>query len=130
MVSSVTLGEVATAATRATGRIDPGLRLVARYDTVHIEQEGRAPAVVSGLGARIISELVAFGVPTPWQMVARAIYPDIDDEWHLRQNWDRTLRRLRSMLRRKGVRDNLVRADGQGNVELVLKGDDTVVDES
>ena len=96
---------------------------------MHIERPGEAPAVIPGLGARIISELVEYASPTPWELVARSIYPDITDPVHLRTNWDRTLRRLRAMLRRKGVRDTLVRADGRGNIELVLRAEDAVVDE-
>ncbi|MCB9779891.1 MAG: FHA domain-containing protein [Alphaproteobacteria bacterium] len=121
------LDQLGTMATRSSDRIDPPLRIVARFDTVHIEQGDRAPAVIAGLGARIITELVDYAVPVPWEMVARAIYPELDDELHLRTNWDRTLRRLRAMLRRKGVRDNLVRADGKGNIELLLQARDEVV---
>ena len=86
--------------------------------------------MIPGLGARIISELVAYDAPVPWEMVAKTIYPDIEDPVRLRTNWDRTLRRLRPMLRRKGVRDTLVRADGKGNIELVLREEDAAVDES
>lgn len=123
------LATAGSTATRATGRIDPPLRIVARFDTVHIEQSERAPAVISGIGARIISELVEYAAPVPWEIVARAVYPEIEQEHHLRQNWDRTLRRLRAMLRRKGVRDNLVRADGKGNIELVLRAEDLAEDQ-
>jgi hypothetical protein len=123
------IADAGSAPTQVTGRVQPPLHIVARFDTVHIEQPGRAPAVIAGLGARIISELVDYGAPVPWELVARAVYPDIRDQVHLRTNWDRTLRRLRAMLRRKGVRDTLVRADGQGNIELVLRAEDAVVDE-
>jgi len=123
------IAEAGSAPTRATGRLQPPLRVVARFETVHIEQPGREPAVIAGLGARILSELVEYGAPAPWEMVARAVYPHIDDAHRLRTNWDRTLRRLRAMLRRKGVRDTLVRADGKGNIELVLRAEDAVVDE-
>ena len=128
-ITARSLLEAGTPATRATGRIGHALRVVARFDTVHIEQAGQAPAVISGLGARIISELVAYGAPVPWDMVAKTVYPELTDEIQRRTNWDRTLRRLRAMLRRKGVRADLVRADGKGNIELVLREADVVVDE-
>jgi hypothetical protein len=123
------IAEAGSAPTRAAARLQPPLRVVARFETVHIEQPGREPAVIAGLGARILSELVEYGAPAPWELVARAVYPDVDDAHRLRTNWDRTLRRLRAMLRRKGVRDTLIRADGKGNIELVLRAEDAVVDE-
>jgi hypothetical protein len=47
--------------TRSIGQNDPPLTIVARYDTVYIHTPGRAPAVLSGLLARIVSELVTIG---------------------------------------------------------------------
>ena len=43
--------------TRSIGQNDPPLKIVARYDTVYLHTPGRAPAVLSGLLARIVSEV-------------------------------------------------------------------------
>jgi hypothetical protein len=110
----------------------PPLRIVARHDTVHVHPIGapdRPSAVLTGISARIVSELVAFGSPVPWSMVAREIWGEVDNERLLRQNWDRNMRSLRARLRSVGVRDDLVRPDGHGNTELFLLPDDEIVDE-
>ena len=112
----------------------PPLRIIARHDTVHIHPTGHPSAVLTGIGARIISELVAFGAPVPWSMVAHEIWGEADpkdpnQERLLRQNWDRNMRSLRARLRSVGVRDDLVRPDGHGNTELFLLPDDEIVDE-
>jgi hypothetical protein len=106
----------------------PPLRIVARHDTVHLHPDGRPSVVVTGIGARIISELAAFGCPVQWSMVAHEIW-DQTDERVLRQNWDRNMRSLRARLRSLGIRDDLVRPDGHGNTELFLLPDDELVDE-
>jgi hypothetical protein len=111
----------------------PPLRIVARHDTVHLHPieapGGRPSAVLTGISARIISELVAFGTPVPWAMVAHEIWGDEDNERLLRQNWDRNMRSLRGRLRSLGIRDDLVRPDGHGNTELFLLPGDEIVDE-
>lgn len=115
---------------RASGMALP-LRLVARYETVHIEREGKPTVVLRGLSARIVTELVRFEAPTPWVWIAREIWKEeAKDRDLLRKRWDRNLTTLRRQLRERGVRGDLVRPDGHGNVELVLREGDTVVDES
>ena len=116
--------------TRSIGQNDPPLTIVARYDTVYIHTPGRAPAVLSGLLARIVSELVTIGKLVGWEAVAREIWGDESDRNVMRQNWDRNMRRLRAHLREGGVRADLVRPDGRGNVEIYLLPQDRVVDET
>jgi hypothetical protein len=70
------------------------------------------------------------GRPAPWEAVAQEVWGSDHDTYWLRANWDRTLRRLRHHLRAAGVREDLVRADGRGNIELYLHRGDTVVDEA
>lgn len=112
------------------GRIYAPLRIVARYETVHLESRGQPTLVIIGVPARILSELCAIGTPVPWEVVASEIWRDEQDSRALRQNWDRNLRSLRVKLRLSGFRDDLVRPDGKGNVELFLQPDDTVVNDT
>jgi hypothetical protein len=110
--------------TRSIGQNDPPLTIVARYDTVYIHTPGRPPAVLSGLLARIVSELVTIGKLVAWEAVAREIWGDESDRNVMRQNWDRNMRRLRAHLREAG------RPDGRCNVEIYLLPQDRVVDET
>lgn len=102
------------------------LRIVARFDSVHIFRPGRAPAVIVGLPARVISELVAFGGPVPWPMLVAELWP----EGGSRKQLDMTLVRLRRKLRDFRIRADLVRADGAGVLELVLREQDVVDDQT
>ena len=108
------------------GRIYPPTHITARYETVHIVPEGGPPVVLVGVPARIVSELCALAVPAAWEMVAAEIWKDEADRHLLRQNWDRNLRSLRARLRQHGLREDLVRPDGRGNVELFLLPGDIV----
>jgi len=108
--------------------LDPPVRVVLRHDTVHLFRPDRPPVVLSGMAARIVSEVGAMGAAVPWEVAASEIWRTGPS--HIRrQNWDRNLRRLRSKLREADVRPDLVRADGRGNVELYLLPGDEVVDE-
>lgn len=124
---------IASAGAKSTvfyGRIYAPVRIVARYETVHLESLGQPTLVITGVPARILSELVSMGAPAPWDVVASEVWRDEDDRQNLRQNWDRNLRTLRAKLRSAGFREDLVRPDGKGNVELFLQPDDTVVNET
>ncbi len=105
------------------------LTLVAQYETVHIHRPGHETAVITGVSARILTELVRFAAPTPWDWVAREVFGTLARHI-LRQRWDRNLRTLRRKLREAAIRGDLVFSDGHGNVELVLGPDDTAHDES
>lgn len=120
---------IASAGAKSTffqGRIYAPVRIVARYETVHLESLGQPTLVITGVPARILSELVSMGAPAPWEVVASEVWRGEDDRQILRQNWDRNLRTLRGKLRAAGFREDLVRPDGKGNVELFLQPDDTV----
>ncbi|MBM4368787.1 MAG: hypothetical protein FJ102_21415 [Deltaproteobacteria bacterium] len=122
--------ELAEAAASPTASGGPRLTLVVRSTTVHVQRPSRQPYALDGLAARLVTELALMGAPAPWDVVAREIWgKDYDLPW-LRANWDRTLRRLRHHLREAGVREDLVRGDGRGNVELYLYPGDAVVDEA
>lgn len=108
------------------GRLDLPLHVVARYDTVHVFQEGQEPAFLNGLPARLLSELVAMGAPVPWAVLCQELWgPDGS-----RKQLDMALVRLRRKLREQGVRPDLVRTDGAGNVELFLRPGDRVEDQA
>ena len=82
------------------------------------------PVVIDGNPARILTELAEMGQPVPWEVVAREVWKAPMDLEPLRKIWDQTLRRLRLHLRQHGLREDLVRPDGHGNVEIfVMPGD-------
>ena len=105
------------------------LRLVAFYDSIQLYQRNRKVHTLGGTGARIISELVACGGPTRWEVVAREIWPDEIDTAPLRHRWDVALGRLRARLRSAGVRD-LIHSDGSGQLALELYDGDVVEDKT
>ena len=122
------LGHAGVDVTRAGAAVPDPLEIVARFDTVHIHRRGGEHLVsLSGVAARILSELVSFDGPASWHVIAREIWRDEhDDRMALRRKWDVNLSRLRRKLREAGVRGDLVRADGLGNFELLLyEGDRT-----
>lgn len=108
----------------------PPLELVARYTSAHIRRAGARTLVISGLAARILSELVQAAVPMPWASLARELWPEETSDQELRAKWDVTLSRLRKKLVAGGVRADLVRADGHGNIELCLAPGDSAHDET
>lgn len=112
-------------------RVDPDyarpITLTARYDTVHLARAGLPVVVLSGLTARVVSELVVARTAIAWDALASQCWRDADRE-RLRHRWDMLLLRLRAKLAAHGVRPDLLRADGSGLVELVLGVDDVVVD--
>jgi len=108
---------------------DAPLALWLRYDSVHIER-GRETVVISGLPARLLSELALMGVPADWEVIARELWDDEDDSVLLRQRWDRTLARLRRSLKGGGLPSSLLRSDGRGRIELVLGHDAVIHDQT
>ncbi|MBL8681105.1 MAG: hypothetical protein JNK05_18120 [Myxococcales bacterium] len=104
------------------------LRLVAWFDTVEIHRDGMPAVTISGVGARVLSELVAFDGPVEWQVAAREVWSDPIDADELRHRWDVTLARLRAKLREAGVRADLVRSTGAGLVQLVRYPSDVLED--
>lgn len=104
------------------------LRLVAHYDSVEIHRAQQPVVTLGGVGARLISELVAFGGPVGWEVVARELWKDEADSAELRHRWDVLLGRVRTRLRGAGVRADLLNSDGSGQVQLLLYDGDQVVD--
>jgi hypothetical protein len=121
--SFVGLGGEALAARTEGGFAGP-LRIVARYDTVHLFQEGAADAFLNGLPARLLSELVVLGAPVHWSVLCRELWGEEGN----RKQLDMALVRLRRKLREQGVRPDLVRTDGAGTIELFLKPGDVAED--
>jgi hypothetical protein len=105
------------------------LRIVARYETVHIHRRDRPTVVLDGVQARLLSELVAFAVPVPWRALADELWPGVDDALLLRKRLDGALARLRVRLGEAGLRPDLVRSNGQGQFELLLEPGDAVEDQ-
>lgn len=125
---SLTVDQAGAGATRARGAFQRPLRLVARYDSVHIHREGEPAVVLAGVAARLLSELVAFDGPVEWETLAREVWTDGAEPAQLRRKWDVSLARLRRKLRDAKVRDDLIRSDGTGLVELVRYPGDTIED--
>lgn len=124
---AVSLAEAGGAATRAGG-MRPPLRIEAKFDSVQILRPDLPTFAVGGIGARIVSELVAFDGPVQWKVLASEIWTDEDDANLLRRRWDVALGRLRGKLRDARLPADLIRADRSGCVELLLEADDVVVD--
>ncbi len=127
-VTEVPIGDAGASSTEGAGLAAP-LRLVAFYDSVQIYRREQKVHTLGGTGARILSELVAHGGPTHWEILAREIWPDEVEALPLRHRWDVALGRLRARLRNAGIRD-LVQADGTGQLALALFDGDTVEDRS
>lgn len=119
-------GRHTEAGTRPGGH---GLRIVVRYDTVHIHRPGREPAVLEGLTARMVGELVAFDAPVGWKVLSELLWPEPVREALLRKRFDNAMWRLRQRLEHAGIRRDLVRTTGVGLVELLLDPDDVVEDQ-
>ena len=130
-VQAVELAKAARSATRAAESVQAPLRVVARFDSVHLFRPGEPTLAIGGLPARILSELVAFAGPTNWAVVAGEVWrsrPEANQPQLLRRRWDVTMSRLRAKLRQARIRPDLIRSDGSGNVELLLHPGDSVED--
>lgn len=128
-VVEVPLSNAGIDATFASPATSAPISIVCRYETVHIHREGAAQVVLSGIQARMICEVIEFAAPVPWDMAARAIWKGENDRFVLRRNWDRHLTAMRQRLAEAGLRTDIVRADGCGNVEIFLHPGDTVEDQ-
>jgi hypothetical protein len=112
--------------TVAVGAVQSPLKLVLRYDSAHIYREGEQPLALSGISARILSELAEVAQPLSWEALGREVWPDEGDLLAMRRKWDASIARLRQKLRDNRIRADLVRADGSGNFELLLYAGDVV----
>ena len=113
-----------------TGGPSPSITLVCRTTTVHIHQRSRLPVTVDARAGLLLSELALMRAPAPWAAAAGLLWPDQPDAHKLRRNFDAVIARLRTRLREAGVREDLIRTDGRGNVEVFLHPGDEVVDEA
>lgn len=114
--------------TTARGAVAAPLEIVTRYESVHIFREHEPVLVLTGVSARILSELATFAAPVPWSAVAGEVWPDETAD-AVRARWDVNLGRLRRKLEAAGIRGDLVYSDGHGNLELHLERGDVVRDE-
>lgn len=106
------------------------LRLIGRYESVHIFKGDRSrPIVITGRPANLLSLLIEFKAPVRWEMLAREIWGENKALPQLQEVYHVTLRRLRVRLRAEGLPPDLVRPDGRGNVELNLYAGDEALDE-
>jgi hypothetical protein len=122
------LGAAGPAATHQAGGVDAPLRLIAHYDTVEIHREGRPALTLSGVLARLVSELVVLQGPIHWESLARELWSDVDDPAVLRSRLDANLNRLRRRLKEASVRTDLVTSDGAGSLLLLRYPHDEVED--
>jgi hypothetical protein len=126
-VTTISIDEAGPDTTIAGATASP-VRVVAFYDTVQIHRRGHEVLTVGGVGARILSELIACAGPTHWEVLASSLWSaEVDDVNALRHRWDVALGRLRTRLREAGVRD-LLRSDGSGQLALELYDGDEVDD--
>ena len=127
-IGSMAVGDAGPLVTEpGRGGFDP-LRIVACYDRVELHRRQREPVVIGGIGARLISELVACAGPLAWDVLARQLWPEAAAHPELRRRWDVALNRLRTRLRSDGVRADLLHSDRGGQVGLVLHAGDEVDD--
>jgi hypothetical protein len=104
------------------------LSIVSDFATVRVrraDQEG--PITFVGVAARVLAELLAFGGPARWELVARAVWGE-EDPGVLRHRLDVTLQKIRRRLEEGGVRRDLVSAHRDGHIELVLRPGDQAED--
>lgn len=128
-LTHVPLEELAGQATEVDGGLSAPLRVVARFDTVNLHRDGRPALQLTGVSARIVSELAAVGGPLGWEALCAQLWRGEPDRQKLRHRLDVGLLRLRRTLREAGVRTDLVRAGGTGLIELALAEADTLVNE-
>lgn len=112
-----------------TAPLVPGgaVRLVSHFDSVHLlDESGAAICVLTGLPARLMAELLAYGGPVDWRTLARDLWSPGDSDSVLRNRLDVTLAKLRRLLKASGVQRELVVAHRTGLLELLLyPGDKT-----
>jgi len=124
----IPLAAAGLAPTRPHGGVATPLRILADFDTVHLFRNEVVAAVLGGIPARIISELVALGGPAHWTVLTGLLWPQEPDPDVVRSRLDVNLSRLRRKLREVRIRSDLVHTDGAGRIELLLYPDDVVED--
>ncbi len=123
---SIRLQEAGANATELDARTCRSLHIITRHDTVTIERSDGHLMHLSGISARILSELAEMSGPAGWDVVAAEVWTEGYERTVLRRKWDVAVARLRKRLRDGGVPPEIVVADGTGNVELVVSSTDRV----
>lgn len=123
---SITLDEAGAHATQLDAHTRRNLLIVTNHDTVTIERSDGQLLYLSGISARILSELAAIQGPASWDLLAAEIWTEDYERAELRRKWDVAVARLRKRLRDGGVAPEIVTADGTGNFELVVSSTDRV----
>jgi hypothetical protein len=124
----MTLMAAGLPATRRAGEIDAPLTVIAQFDNVHIQRAGETTVVLPGKQGQLVSELVACGGPLAWGALAAELWPEATEDPTRRVRLDALLSKLRRRLRAASIREDLVRTDGAGQVELLLHAHDTLID--
>lgn len=127
---AVSLSDAGPHATTLDAHTRGALRIVAHYDTVTLHRSDGRILHMGGIGARVLSELVAVDGPASWESLAREVWTGTYARATLRRKWDVTISRLRARLRQGGIPPEIVVADGLGNFELVVHSDDIVEDKT
>jgi hypothetical protein len=105
------------------------LRLVSRFDSVEVWCGDERVLLLAGVPARLVAELLAFGGPVRWEVLAESLWPQADLARDvLRHRLDVALTRLRKRLAHVGVRRDLITAHRTGQLELVLSPGDRCED--
>lgn len=124
-IVQVDLEAAAQRATVREGELHDPITLTTHFDVVHVARADAPVLVLTGLTARMICELAEVRDPVDWEPLARELWEDLDRD-ELRRRWDLTLARMRRKLRTAGFRQDLVRSDGLGKVQLLLYPGDRV----
>lgn len=127
-LQTIPLRSLSTPRTRVEGRYDAPLRIITRYDVVHIQREGAETLILSGVAAILISEVAAQGGTADWETLAKTVWPTCSAS-KLRHRLDVNLSRIRKRLSAARIRRDLLSMNGCGQAELLLHHDDTLVDE-
>lgn len=117
-------------ATLREGALDAPLRILVRVDSVELRSAEQPPITLTGVNASIVSALCGYPGPVNWDVIAREVWSDGADLIELRHRFDVSLGRLRGKLRAAGLRSDLLRASGSGQLQLVLYDGDQVVEQT
>jgi hypothetical protein len=127
-LTALPIGLASRVPTEDSEEVGGPLHLILKYATVHIIA-GPRRVLLTGNSARIICELASTKVPMKWQEIGRELWPhDFEDSKVMRERWDSCVARLRRKLKVARIRPDVLRATGQGLIELMLTQADTVED--
>ncbi|MFT7518280.1 MAG: two-component SAPR family response regulator, partial [Kiritimatiellia bacterium] len=110
--------------TRVELSVQHNLRIVGRFDHVHIHRDDQSVVRITGKQARLFNAVAEVGAPVHWSAIAEQIWPEVQHTHVQRRRWDTTMLRLRRHLQACGLRPDLLRNDGRGHFELGLEDGD------